>query len=326
MILVTGASGFLGQHLVRELSLSGKKIRASYLHHPPSKDLMSLHHVEWVRADLLDIFDVEILMKDIRQVYHCAATVSFDSEHHDTMVHNNIESTVNIVNEALLQEVEKLIHVSSIAALGVPEDPSKPITEEEQWEENESQSAYGKSKHLAELEVWRGIGEGLNAAIVNPGIILGEGDWQNGSSKFFSLIKNGFPFVTKGITGWVDVKDVVRAMIVLMDSSIAEERFILSAGNYSYQTIFNEIAKALKVQAPQRLAKPWQTELIWRWQKLQSLFSQKQPKISKETAQTSQKEMNFSNQKLLQYLPNFKYHELSETVERVAKAFNQSAL
>lgn len=326
MILVTGASGFLGQHLVRELALTGNKIKASYLHHPPSADLKSLQHVEWVRADLLDIFDVEELMKGVRQVYHCAATVSFDAKQHETMMHNNIESTINVVNESLLQGVEKLIHVSSIAALGVPEDPAKPITEEEQWEENESQSAYGKSKHLAELEVWRGIAEGLTAVIVNPGIILGEGDWENGSSKFFSLINDGFPFVTKGITGWVDVKDVVRAMILLMKSPIDEERFILSSGNYSYQTVFQEIANALKVTTPRKLAKPWQTELIWRWQKIQSFFSQKPPAISKETAQTAQKEMNFNNQKLLQHLSEFEYTELNATIKRVAKSFSQNSL
>ena len=164
-----------------------------------------------MQCDLLDIYEVEEAMQGITDVYHCAAIVSFQPADKEKMLHFNVESTANIVNEALEQDIRKLVFVSSVAALGRSE-VTKEITEEEQWEESKYNSRYGLSKHMAEMEVWRGIGEGLNAVIVNPGIILGEGNWDEGSARLMKVVYKEFPFYTQGINGWVDVKDVVKAM------------------------------------------------------------------------------------------------------------------
>ena len=205
MVLVTGASGFLGRHLVRHLSAQGVTARALYHSHAPSDELKGLAGIEWACCDLLDTFDVEEVMKDITEIYHCAAIVSFDPRTREKMIHFNPESTANLVNQALLQGVRKMVHVSSIAALGrTGGDPKKEVTEEAEWEDSKYNSAYGLSKYLAEMEVWRGIGEGLNAVIVNPGIILGGTSGHDLSAQLMKMVYREFPFYSKGVTAWVD--------------------------------------------------------------------------------------------------------------------------
>ncbi|HRO41609.1 MAG TPA: NAD-dependent epimerase/dehydratase family protein [Flavipsychrobacter sp.] len=321
MILVTGASGFLGQHLVELLSRQGKKVRALYNRNQPSESLQQLPHISWQQCDLLDVYDVEEAMQGIAKVYHCAAVVSFHPREKEKMLHFNLESTANIVNEALLQNIQKLVFVSSIAALGRSEEGNKEITEEEQWEESKYNSRYGLSKHLAELEIWRAAGEGLNVVIVNPGIILGEGNWNEGSARLMKVVNNEFPFYTEGINAWVDVKDVVNIMTLLMESNIQNERFILSAGNFSYKEVFTEMANALGKKPPHIKAGKLLTSLVWRWSMIKSNLFGETATITKETASTAQKKAFYNNGKLSEFLPHFQYASLQTTIRRMAKRF-----
>ena len=320
MVLITGASGFIGQHLVRLLSSKGETIRALYHANAPNPALKDLPGVNWMQCDLLDIYAVAEAFKDITEVYHCAAVVSFSPHDKERMVHFNIESTANVVNEALEQQIRKMVYLSSVASLGRSEQ-AKEITEEEQWEESSYNSVYAMSKHTAELEVWRGMGEGLNAVIVNPGIVIGEGNWDVGTGKLMQLVHKEFPFYTQGITAWVDVKDVVEVMYRLMDSTIEAERFILSAGNYAYKDIFTWMAEALHKKPPHIRATPFMTELIWRWGIVKKWLSGKTSTITKETAATAQRQSLYNNSKLAQYLSDFTYTPVKETIKRMAAAF-----
>jgi len=320
-ILVTGASGFLGQHLVRHLSKQGRNVRALYFQNAPSDALMHLPNVTWQQCDLLDVFDVAAAVEGIDELYHCAAIVSFHAANKEKMLHFNIESTVNIVNEALEHDIRKLVFVSSVAALGRSEAGKKEITEEEQWEESRYNSRYGLSKHLAELEVWRGAGEGLNAVVVNPGIILGSGDWNEGSARLIKVVNDEFPFYTEGVNAWVDVQDVVNAMTQLMASDIQDQRFILSAGNFSYKEVFTQMAQALGKRPPHIKAGKLLTSLVWRWASLRSKLIGKTATVTRETAATAQKKAYYNNTKLSDYLPGFQYTDLKTTIQRMAKAF-----
>jgi dihydroflavonol-4-reductase len=174
----------------------------------------------------------------VEQVYHCAAIVTFNSRRRQEMFKINIEGTANVVNAALDAGIKKMVYVSSVAALGRIREEG-PINETMNWTEETSNSAYGQSKYLAEMQVWRGIGEGLNAVMVNPVIILGPGDWNSGSSQIFKTAYDEFPWYTDGSTGFVDVRDVAKAMIELMNSNVTAERFILSAENKTYAEVFN---------------------------------------------------------------------------------------
>ncbi len=182
---------------------------------------------------------------------------------------------------------------------------------------------YGESKYLAETEVWRGISEGLNAVIINPSIILGAADWNNGSSEIFKTVYKEFPYYSEGITGFVDVQDVVKAMIALMNSNISSERFIVSAENASYKMLFDMIAEAFNKKLPHKKISPFLAGMVWRAEAVKSLFTGKAPFITKETAHTALATVHFDNSKLLKALPSFQYTPLKTTVERICHELMQ---
>ncbi len=318
MILVTGASGFLGSHLVAALQQEGAAIRAVYNSTPPPQRLLHAS-TEWVQADLLDIYDVERIMQGVKQIYHCAAIVSYNPKEREQMLHFNPESTANLINAALEAGVDKVVYASSIAALG-SNKTGAVINEDAQWEESTFNSAYGISKYLAEMEVWRGIGEGLEAAIVNPGVILGPGDWSKGSAALMNLAWKEFPFYTKGITAWVDVNDVAQCMMQLMQSDISSERFILSEGNRAYRDIFTLMAEALDKKPPKYFASPLLSALVWRCGKVLEWMGKKSI-ITKETAQSAQSVNLYDNSKILSFLPEFKYTPIEQTIKKMASQY-----
>jgi len=212
--------------------------------------------------------------------------------------------------------------VSSVSALGrIREDGE--VNETMNWTEETSNSAYGQSKYLSELEVWRGISEGLNAVIVNPVVILGAGDWNDSSSRLFRSAYDEFPWYTEGVSGFVDVRDVAAAMIRLMESDIHAERFILSAENRSFRSVFNEMAKAFGKKEPYKIVTPLIASLVYRWEALKSRFTGKEPLITKETALTAQAKVNFDNSKLKKFLPGFTYRPLGETIRYTCAALQQ---
>ncbi len=315
MILVTGASGFLGRHLVRYLSARGLQVRALYHNHPPGANLTALPGISWMYCDLLDIFDVAEAMQGITEIYHCAAIVSYDPAQRDKMLHFNPESTANVINQALEQGLRKMVYVSSIAAIGRSGIAGKELTEEEEWGESNYNSAYGMSKYLAETEVWRGIGEGLNAVIINPGILLGVCEDRDPPAQLLKLAGSGFPYYTEGTTSWADVSDVVSIMFQLMNSDVASERFIISCGNYSYREIIAAMAKAMNTKPPYRLAGPFLAGLAWRWSKLKSSITGAPPLITRETAQNAVQVTLYNTEKLIKFFPGFSYKPVKQSIE-----------
>lgn len=314
MILVTGASGLLGSHLIKELLKEGKQVRALYRNTPPPAS--AKNNIEWVKSDILDVISLEDAMEGVQQVYHCAAVVSFNPKSKKTLSHTNIEGTANVVNACINAGVEKLLFVSSVAALGRIR-VGEAITEKMNWSEETSNSEYGKSKFLAEMEVWRGIGEGLNAVIINPVIILGAGDWEKGSSGIFKSAYDEFPWYTEGVSGFVDVQDVVTAMTKLMDSDISSERFIISGYNITYKEVFSEIAKNFGKKMPYKKVTPFLAEVVWRLEKIKGNITGKDPLLTKETARTAQAKAYFDNAKLRTSLPDFEYTPFEKSIARI---------
>ena len=319
MILVTGGSGLVGSELISQLLEKGNKIKAIYNSTP-----LTIQHkdVTPIKCDILDTYGLEELMHGVTQLYHCAAIVSFSPKNKDQLLKINVEGTANVVNAALDAGVKKMVHVSSIAALGRIRE-NQTVTEEMNWTEESSNSLYGKSKYLGELEVWRGIGEGLEAVIVNPSLILGGGDWNKGSSEIFKSAYDEFPWYTEGVTGVVDVKDVVRAMILLMDSEISRERFILNAENLSYREIFNRIATCFGKKIPHKKVTPLLASIVWKWEALKSMFSGKNALVTKETTRTALAKVYFDNSKILNALPGFQFTSINETIKNTCATLKQ---
>ena len=321
MIFITGASGLLGASLIETLfaahhGASDLQIRALYRKQIPA--IQFADKIEWIEGDILDVVVLEEALRGVSEVYHCAAIVSFDPKQKQRMHVTNVEGTANVVNACIDADIKKLLFVSSVAALGrIREDG--PINETMNWSEETSNSEYGKTKYLAEMEVWRGIGEGLDAVIVNPVIILGSGDWNGGSSGIFKSVYNRFPWYTNGVSGFVDVNDVSNAMTALMKSDISAQRYIISGHNTPYRTIFNLIADAFKVPRPSKKVTPLLAAIVWRLEAVKAFFTGSSPLLTKETTLTAQAVVNFDNTKLLKALPDFSYTPLEETIHRVVE-------
>ena len=315
MIFVTGASGLVGSHLIQSLLAKGKKVRALYRQAVPV--FSGSEQCEWIKGDILDPIGLTAALEGVEYVYHCAAIVSFAPGAAAKMLHSNVEGTANVVNACLVQAVKKLIFVSSVAALGRIRE-NEAINESMHWTPATSNSVYGQSKYLAELEVWRAMEEGLPMAIVNPVIILGAGDWNNGSSGIFKSAYNEFPWYTGGMSGFVDVLDVVDAMQLLMESNITGQRYVLSAENLPYRTIFNTIAAAFNKRPPSKRVTPLLANMVWRLEAIKGMITGKAPLLTKETAATAQATVRFDNQKFLNAFPSFQYRKVEDTIKRVA--------
>ena len=309
MIFVTGGTGLVGSYLICELLKAGKNVRAlkrknSDLaivrkvfskYFPGDKEMFN--KVDWVVGDLLDIFSLEDALEGISQIYHSAALISFNPSDRNKMMKINIEGTANIVNIALEKEIKKLCYVSSIAALGRA-DNDKVTTEETHWKTSKNNSYYAISKYGGEREVWRGVKEGLDAIVVNPSVILGSGGSDSLSTRLILTIWKGLKVYTKGMNGYVDVRDVARSMVQLMESEIVNERFIINSENLFYRDFFILLAGFLGKKPPSIMAPRIVQELAWRFFKITAFISGTKPFITKETARTSRNIHHYSNEKI----------------------------
>lgn len=315
-VLVTGGTGFIGSHLIKLLLIRGYDIRAIF-RKEKSRILTKEENqkVEWVKGDVLDIHSLVQAMDGVNAVFHCAAMVSFDARKREALMKTNIEGTANVVNCMLDLDIDRIVYLSSVAALGRSAGSEK-IDEDSDWLDGKYNSQYAVSKYRSEMEVWRGVAEGLQAVIVNPGTVLGEGDWNTSSCKLFKNIHDEFPFYTKGETSFVDVKDVAKAMVELFEKQLFNERFIISEGTHAYKKVFDLMARHFGTKPPSREAKPWMIALVWRWYELKKWFSSKEQTITKETARSAQSIYDYDNSKLLNTLPNFEYSPIEEIIKR----------
>ena len=318
MILVTGATGFLGAELIHQLTSQNLQVRALKRKTSKIPDLIAANQlVEWVVADINEPENLADAFESVTQVYHCAAFISFDPKDKNKLIKINIEGTSNIVN-LCVHHGARLLHVSSIAALGDAKK-GEQITEKDFWEYNPHVHSYAISKYEGEMEVWRGIAEGLEAVIVNPAVIIGKNAGFTGSGAIFKLVKDGLKFYTDGATGVVDVEDVAKAMILLMNSEISDERFTLSADNLHYKDFFAAIADGFGVKAPSTEAKPWMLGIAWRAAKLASIFTGKAPALTKDAARSSFNLSYYSSDKIKKAI-NFEFKPLKQSIAEVCEA------
>ena len=298
MILVTGGTGLVGAHLLLRLTEENRKVRAIYRNEKNisktanffnlmNKEML-FSKIEWFKADINDIPALEEAFGNIKEVYHCAAMVTFTSSENEKMQKANIEGTANMVNLSLAFDVKKFCHISSIATLDETIIGTNLINETSNWNINGFHSDYAISKFGAETEVWRAAQEGLNVVIVNPGVIFGVGFPDQGSGEIITKMKSGFPFYTDGKTGVVSANDVVSCMIGLMDNNIFNQRFILVSENISYKDLFEKISKLLNKKTNFLEAKKWMLALAWRmdWL-LTAIIPNKKRSLTKDLATAS---------------------------------------
>jgi len=232
----------------------------------------------------------------------------------------NVEGTANVVNMALEKNVNRMIHISSVAALGRTATGGS-VNEEKKWEETKVNTHYAKSKYRGELEVWRGISEGLLGVILNPSTILGYGDWNNSSCAIFKNIYEEFKWYTPGINGFVDVQDVARVVVSMVDSTISEQRFVVNGDNWAFKKLMDTIAGSLGKKKPSRQTTPLLLNIAWRMEKLKSFFTGKKPLLTRESARVAISQTLFENDKILKALPGFSFTPLQQTIQQASKKY-----
>ncbi len=304
MILVTGGTGLVGSQLLFDIVKSGNRVRA--LKRPDSslqipRRLFSsqddFNRIEWVDGDVNDLFSIEAAMEGIETVYHSAAYISFNSNDRMKMFRVNVDGTANMVNLAIKHGVKRFCHISSTSALGRTSGETL-VDEECWWKQSKENSNYGISKYSAEREVWRAMEEGLSAFIVNPSIVIGPGNWKNGSTQMFSQVWKGLSFYSEGSTGFVDVRDVSKSALMLMDKGVKDARFIISSENMTYRKVFDLIAENLGKKKATIRVTPLMAGIGWRAESFLRLLTGKNPMITKETARSAMSHWIYSNDKI----------------------------
>jgi nucleoside-diphosphate-sugar epimerase len=320
LILVTGATGFVGAYVVKLLLQKGYRVRG--LRRPDSS--MQLldevqHQVEWAEADITDIVALEDAFNGVTHVCHCAASISFHPKAVREMHQTNVVGTANVVNMCLHNHVQHLIHVSSIAALGRSKHRLE-LDEKCQWVQSPDNSAYAVTKHLAEQEVWRGMAEGLQVTIVSPSVVVGSRNWEQGMAAFFGKIDNGLKVYPSGKSGFVDVRDVASCIELVLSHKITGERYILNAVNLTHHSFFSKIAAQLSVSPPTIKIGPFLMEIVWRLEWLKEKLIGATPLVTRESARASVSNYQYRNEKSLT-IPGFQYRDFDLTLREMAAQY-----
>lgn len=331
MILVTGSTGLVGAHLLYKLASNNEKVKAIY------RSVHKLDHVknvfqtytdnyealynsiEWIKADILDIPSLSDAFNNVSYVYHCAAFVSFDPGKYQLLRCTNIEGTANIVNLCLSKNIKKLCYVSSISTIGNTLNKA-PITEKTEWNPETDNSVYAITKYGAEMEVWRATQEGLNAVIVNPGVILGAGIWHYGSGSLFKKAFKGIKHYTSGTIGLVTIEDVVSIMIQLLKSDIINERFILVSENWTYKQFLQSLAKSVNADIPKKLASTNLLNIIWRLDWLKSKLTGKRRQLTKQIAHSLTTKKSYSSAKIKTAL-NYNFKDINDCIIEIGNLY-----
>ncbi len=319
---MTGATGLVGMHIVFDLLSQNKNVIATFTSNSNKNIIKQVFNhygfpeyydkIKWCKMDLEDVSEVYQAIEGVDFVYHSGAVVSFNKSDYDQMRRINIEGTTNVVNACLEHKVKKLAFISSVASIG--RDGKKKYNEKNKWNSGRGNSYYALTKYKSENEVWRGIEEGLSAVITNPGIIIGPSNWGRSSTTIFKQIYKGLSFFPLGENGFVDVRDVSRATIQLMESKISRERYILVGENLSYKSVFDDIAKSFKKPIPKKKAKKTLLEIAWRMEAIRCFLTNKKQSITKETARTSNQINVYDNQKIIKEL-NYNFKSIKEAIE-----------
>jgi len=323
----------VGAHLLLQLLQNDEAVRAIYRSMSSVEKTKNLFHlenqldlfdrIEWIEADITDIPALEKAFKNVTDVYHCAALISFDTHDEELLRKINIEGTANVVNCCIDFNVKKLCHVSSIAALGDVKEGETVITEETEWNPEKNHGDYALTKFGAETEVWKGSQEGLEVIIVNPGVIFGKGFGTAGSGMLLQKIQNGFPFYTKGSTGITSVEDVVTIMMQLMKSSISGERYTIVSENIILQDLLNTIADAMQKKKPYIYARPYMTSLYWRMDWLLSKLFFKKQSFTRATSKSSHSLETYDNSKITNQL-NYRFQPMKDCLITVSQAHQRA--
>jgi nucleoside-diphosphate-sugar epimerase len=322
MVAVTGANGLLGSFIVRKLLQEKKPFIALRRENSDTSLLQDVEDkIQWQVADVLDPLLLNEALSSCTEVIHAAAIVSFNPHRANEVREINVQGTRHVVDACLQHQIKKLVHISSVAALGRQRGQTI-IREENKWVDNPMNSVYAESKYRAELEVFRGQEEGLNTVILNPSVILAPADWNKSSAKLFKYVWNKRPFYIDAFLNYVDVRDVASCAYQMLHENIHGERIIVNAGNISFENFFGRMAANFKVKPPAWKLTKNSLQIISKLENLRTWFGQSEPLITRETAQLAGTEFLYDNKKIKKIL-NFEFQTIDSTLEWCCDYYTQ---
>ncbi|WP_310394356.1 NAD-dependent epimerase/dehydratase family protein [Hymenobacter sp.] len=320
MIFVTGGTGLIGSFLLQALRGRGLAVRALHRGAVPTG---AAPGVEWLAGDLLDTELLRTaLTPDVTHVFHCAGLVSYAPQDEDLLQIVNVQGTAAVVDACLERPGVRLAHVSSVAALGGPAagsvarpDGALTVTEKATWDLGAAHPAYATSKYLGELEVWRGVAEGLSAVVVNPSVVLGPGDWRRSSTRLLRYAYQQHRFFTRGLVNFVDVRDVVAQLLALAldQPALSGERFILSAEALPLADFFRQAAAAMHRRPPTVAVPGWAAEIVWRLEHARAVLTGARPLITRDTARAGRRPVVYAHAKV-QSATGLEFRPLADTL------------
>ncbi len=320
-VFVTGATGFVGSYVLHRLLTNGYDRITALKRRGSSRALVRAlqDRVSWVDGDIREPFFLYEMVEDSDYVIHTAGIVSFNPTRRDEMFETNVQGTAHVVNACLEAGVKKLIHVSSVAALGRPLG-KRQLDETQEWEEAIHNSPYAYSKYLAELEIYRGIGEGLNASLILPATVLGAGDFSKGSIRMFDVVAKGLPFYPTGANGFVDVRDLADICVQMLEYPDNGGRWITCSANISYQALIRKIATRLQVRPPQYALPDRLALAFMAIDKLRSTLTGKPRFFTRDAHKVSSAKCGYLSDKLTQAL-DFRFIDIDRTISESVEAY-----
>jgi len=322
MIAITGANGLLGSFILRKLVHENIPVIALRRKGSDSSLVKDLTQITWREIEILDPISVEEAFEGASTVIHTAAQVSFNPRMRKTIMDVNVNGTQNVVNACLVLGIKRLIHISSVAALGRKKGISE-MDETARWVESDLNTDYAKSKYLSEVEVWRGAEEGLSVSIINPSVILAPADWSKSSAQLFRFVWQQKPFYSESLINYVDVRDVVELVWQVYDKNISGEKFIANGGNVPIKELFEQIAKRFEKKPPSIKLSPVVLLVVARWEEFRTRLLGGEPMITRQSAKVTKENFYYLNHKAVKKM-GISFKSLAETLDWCCPHYKQA--
>lgn len=323
-ILITGANGLIGSYISRQLLKN--TAHDIYAIKRASSNLTLLetvsNKIKWIEGDLRSLEKIESQLAGMDLIIHTAGIVSYHKEDIQLMYQVNHHSTRELVNLCLTHGIKDFIFLSSVSAINHGR-PDLTIDESSRFTEGSHNTDYGKSKHLAEMEVWRASQEGLNVSVLNPSIVLGAGIWANSSLQMFKQVWDGMPLLTPGSNGFVDVRDIAKVCEQLIEKGIDGQQYVLHAENKTYEEIISTISNGLNKKIPKKYLSKNMIPFLVAFEKCRSFLLRKRPLLTSIALEKSLERQKYNGSKMTSEL-GISYRSIDQSLQESCQAFLQS--
>ena len=321
MVLVTGGTGFIGSHVVRELILRNMRVRVLLRKKAVTKNIQGLP-IEVAYGDLLHLDSLRSALRGVKHVFHVAALFSFWPARKDFIFKVNVDGTRNLMEAAMQEGVNRVIYTSTVAAIGATRDPSSPVKEEWEFNLGFTKDPYVLSKKAAEEVVMEYVRKGLDVVIVNPSGAIGPGDIRPTPTGrlLLSFLNGELPGYIHGGGNLADVRDIARGHLLAFERGRPGQRYILGGENLFIHETLHLFSKATGLSAP-RLRIPYPVAWLYAlYEEVYSFVFRREPLLTRATLRGSRFYLFCSSEKAEKEL-GYKRSDLTPAVKEAASWF-----